>query len=169
VGSGNAMGPEGPTIHISAALASVIGRKFGLAKRKIQAMVPIGAAAGLSAAFNTPMAAMFFVFEELIGEITSRSIFGILIAVVLSAIVERTIVGEHALFILGLPAFETSWWMLLCLPIAILCAMIGTFFVRRCFPCASRHARSAMRSSRCGCGPRWRGRSSGSRASSSCT
>jgi CIC family chloride channel protein len=130
VGSGNAMGPEGPTIHISAALASVIGRQFGLAKRKIQAMVPIGAAAGLSAAFNTPMAAMFFVFEELIGEITSRSIFGILIAVVLSAIVERTIVGEHALFILGLPAFQTSWWMLLCLPIAILAAVIGTAFVK---------------------------------------
>jgi len=130
VGSGNAMGPEGPTIHICSAVASGIGQMFGLAKRKIQAMVPVGAAAGLSAAFNTPMAALFFVFEELMGEVSSKSIFGILIAVVISAIVERTLVGEHTLFILGLPAFSTSWWMLLCIPIGIVCAAVGTFFVR---------------------------------------
>ena len=130
VGSGNAMGPEGPTIHICAAVASGLGQYFGLAKRRVQQMVPIGAAAGLSAAFNTPMAALFFVFEELMGEVSPRSIFGILIAVVLSAIVERTILGEHALFVLSLPSFSTSWWMLLCVPIGILCAVVGTFFVR---------------------------------------
>jgi CIC family chloride channel protein len=130
VGSGMAMGPEGPTIHMCSAVASWIGQVFGLAKQRIQAMVPIGAAAGLSAAFNTPMAGMFFVFEELIGELSSRSIFGILIAVVLSAIVERTMLGEHALFTLGLPDFTTSWWMLLCIPIGIACAFIGTAFVK---------------------------------------
>lgn len=130
VGSGMAMGPEGPTIHMCSAVASWIGQIFGLAKQRIQAMVPIGAAAGLSAAFNTPMAGMFFVFEELIGELSSRSIFGILIAVVLSAIVERTMLGEHALFTLGLPDFTTSWWMLLCIPIGIACAFIGTAFVK---------------------------------------
>jgi CIC family chloride channel protein len=130
VGSGMAMGPEGPTIHMCSAVASWIGQKFGLAKQRIQAMVPIGAAAGLSAAFNTPMAGMFFVFEELIGDLSSRSIFGILIAVVLSAIVERTMLGEHALFVLSLPDFTTSWWMLLCIPLGILCAAIGTLFVR---------------------------------------
>jgi chloride channel protein, CIC family len=130
VGSGMAMGPEGPTIHMCSAVASWIGQKFGLAKQRVQAMVPIGAAAGLSAAFNTPMAGMFFVFEELIGDLSARSLFGILIAVVLSAIVERTMLGEHALFMLGLPDFTTSWWMLLCIPLGIVCAMIGTMFVK---------------------------------------
>jgi chloride channel protein, CIC family len=130
VGSGMAMGPEGPTIHFCSAIASWIGQKFGLAKRRVQSMVPIGVGAGLSAAFNTPMAGMFFVFEEFFGEFSSKAIFGILIAVVLSAIVERTMVGEHALFTLGLPAFTTDWWMLLCIPIGIICAAAGTAFVR---------------------------------------
>jgi chloride channel protein, CIC family len=130
VGSGMAMGPEGPTIHFCGAIASWIGQKFGLAKRRIQSMVPVGVGAGLSAAFNTPLAGMFFVFEEFFGEFSSRAIFGILIAVVISAIVERTLVGEHALFTLGLPSFSTDWWMLLCIPIGIICAAVGTAFVR---------------------------------------
>ncbi|MFA5257653.1 MAG: chloride channel protein [Opitutales bacterium] len=130
IGSGISMGPEGPTVHICAAVASKIGQMFGLAKQRVQAMVPVGTGAGLAAAFNTPMAAMFFVFEELLGDISSKSLFGILVAVVISAIVERTLLGEHALFTIGLPAFATSWWMLLSIPLGILCAFVGTLFVR---------------------------------------
>jgi len=130
IGSGISMGPEGPTVHMCSAVASKIGQVFGLAKQRVQAMVPVGTGAGLAAAFNTPMAAMFFVFEELLGDLSSKSLFGILVAVVISAIVERTLLGEHALFTLGLPAFETSWWMLLCIPLGILCAFVGTMFVR---------------------------------------
>ncbi len=130
VGSGMAMGPEGPTVHMCAAIASKIGQWFGLAKQRVQAMVPVGTGAGIAAAFNTPLAAMFFVFEELLGDLSSKSLFGILVAVVIAAIVERTLLGEHALFTLGLPAFHTDWWMLLCIPVGLVCALVGTAFVR---------------------------------------
>jgi CIC family chloride channel protein len=112
------------------AVASRIGQYFGLAKHQVRMMVPVGAGAGLAAVFNAPLAGMFFVYEELIGELSSKALFGILIAVVTAAIVERTILGENPLFTLDLPNFETSWWMLLCIPLGIVCAALGTLFVR---------------------------------------
>ncbi|HKJ89500.1 MAG TPA: chloride channel protein, partial [Oceanipulchritudo sp.] len=80
VGSGMSLGREGPTVHICSAIASKIGQSFGLAKKRVQAMVPLGMGAGISAAFNTPMAAVFFVFEELLGDFSSKSFFGIFIS-----------------------------------------------------------------------------------------
>lgn len=130
VGSGMSLGREGPTVHICAAIASRIGQAFGLAKVRVQAMVPLGMGAGIAAAFNTPMAAMFFVFEELLGDFSTKALFGILVAVVIAAIVERSILGEHAQFALDLPAFHTDWWMLLSIPLAILSAVAGTLFVK---------------------------------------
>src|SRR5690606_18242155 len=103
----------------------------GLAKKRVQAMTPVGMGAGIAAAFNTPMAAMFFVFEELLGDFSSKALFGILVAVVIAAIVERTILGENPLFNLDLPAFETSAWMLLCIPLAVLSALLGVLFIRQ--------------------------------------
>jgi chloride channel protein, CIC family len=129
-GSGMSLGREGPTVHICAAIASKVGQVFGLARRRVQAMVPVGMAAGISAAFNTPMAAMFFVYEELLGDFSTKSLFGILVAVVLASIVERSILGEHPVFALSLPAFHTDWWMLVCLPLGLLAAVSGHLFVR---------------------------------------
>jgi CIC family chloride channel protein len=129
VGSGNSLGREGPTVHICATIASVIGQVFGVAKKRVQAMVPIGMGAGIAAAFNTPMAAMFFVFEELMGDFSTKSMFGILLAVVIAAIVERTILGEHPAFALMLPQFHTDWWMLVALPLGIIAALFGVGFV----------------------------------------
>lgn len=129
-GSGMSLGREGPTVHICAAIASQVGQVFGLAKKRVQAMVPVGMAAGISAAFNTPMAAMFFVYEELLGDFSTKSLFGILVAVVLASIVERSILGEHPVFDLVLPAFHTDWWMLVCLPLGVLAAVCGHGFVR---------------------------------------
>ncbi|MBN2068199.1 MAG: chloride channel protein [Opitutales bacterium] len=130
VGSGMSLGPEGPTVHLCSAISSWIGQKFGLAKKRIQSMVPVGAGAGIAAAFNAPMAAMFFVFEELLSDFSTKSLFGILVAVVISSIVERTILGESPVLNATLPSFSTDWWMILCLPLAIVSALFGHLFVR---------------------------------------
>jgi CIC family chloride channel protein len=130
VGSGMSLGPEGPTVHICSAISSWIGQKFGLAKKRVQGMVPVGAAAGIAAAFNAPMAAMFFVFEELLDDFSSKALFGILVAVVISSIVERTILGESPVLNTVLPTFTTDWWMVLCIPLALVSALFGHLFVR---------------------------------------
>ena len=129
VGGGISLGREGPTVHICAAIASKIGQVFGLAKKRVQAMVPIGMGAGIAAAFNAPLAGMFFVYEELLGDFSTKAMFGILVSVVIAAATERFCLGEHPAFDLVLPEFETSWWMLICIPLGIFAAFTGHFWV----------------------------------------
>lgn len=130
VGMGMSLGREGPTVHLCAAIASKIGQAFGLAKKRIQAMVPIGMGAGIAAAFNTPMAAVFFVFEELLGDFSSKSFFGIFISVVIAAVINRLWLGEHPAFDIELGLIGTDWWMLLALPLGLLAALLGRAFVK---------------------------------------
>lgn len=128
VGFGNSLGREGPTVHICSAVSSKIGRLFGLGKLRVQAMVPVGMGAGISAAFNAPISAITFVFEELMDNFSSKALSGILIAVVVAAVVERTILGEHGALHADDEFFETSWWMLVCLLIGPAAALLGHLF-----------------------------------------
>jgi len=129
VGSGISLGREGPTVHLCSALASNIGQFFGLAKKRVQAMVPLGMGAGIAAAFNSPMAALFFVFEELLGDFSGKSYFGIIISVVIASAVQRLMTGEHPAFDLHLGELTTAPWMLLAIPLGILAAFVGKAYV----------------------------------------
>jgi CIC family chloride channel protein len=129
VGFGMSLGREGPTVHVCAAISSKIGQWFGIAKKRVQAMVPLGMGAGIAAAFNAPMAAVFFVFEELLGDFSSKSFFGIFLAVVIAAVTNRLILGEHPAFDIHLHHLATDWWMLLCVPLGLAAAFLGRGFV----------------------------------------
>lgn len=129
VGFGNSLGREGPTVHICSALSSKLGRLFGLGKLRVQAMVPVGMGAGISAAFNAPLSAITFVFEELFdNNFSSKALGGILIAVVVAAVVERSLLGEHSALHATRDVFETSWWMLVCLAIGPAAGLLGHAF-----------------------------------------
>ncbi|MGJ8638749.1 MAG: chloride channel protein [Opitutaceae bacterium] len=129
VGMGNSLGREGPTVHICSAVSSKLGRLFGLGKLRVQAMVPVGMGAGISAAFNAPISAITFVFEELFdNNFSSKALGGILIAVVVAAVVERSILGEHSALHATRDFFETSWWMLICLLIGPAAGLLGHVF-----------------------------------------
>lgn len=129
VAFGNSLGREGPTVHICSALSAKLGRLFGLGKLRVQAMVPVGMGAGISAAFNAPLAAITFVFEELFdNNFSSKALGGILIAVVVAAVVERSILGEHSAFHATREAFETSTWMLVCLLLGPIAGLLGHAF-----------------------------------------
>lgn len=129
VGMGNSLGREGPTVHICAAVSSKIGQLFGLAKKRVQAMVPVGMGAGIAAAFNTPISAFFFVFEELLNDFSSKALFGLMVAVVVAAVVERSILGEHPAFTVESISFHLDFWMVLAIPLGILSGLFGHWFV----------------------------------------
>jgi chloride channel protein, CIC family len=98
IGSGHSLGPEDPSLQMGAGLASFLGRRLALSRENNRLLAPVGAAAGLAAAFNAPISAVLFVIEEVIG----RWSVGILGAVVLSAIssvvVVRWFLGSEPLF-----------------------------------------------------------------------
>src|ERR1051326_7878351 len=106
IGTGASLGREGPTVQICAAIASLLGRMFAISRRRLQSLVPVGAAAGLAAAFNTPIASVPFTLEEILGDSAGKPLGSIVIAAVIAAVIERSILGEHALF--SLPPYKLN-------------------------------------------------------------
>lgn len=95
IGSGASLGREGPTVHICAGIASSFGRWLALSPQNLRRLIPVGAAAGIAAAFNAPIAAVTFVIEEIIGDLNTTLLSGIVIAAAIAAVIERSVLGEH--------------------------------------------------------------------------
>jgi len=98
IGSGHSMGREGPSVQIGAGIASTVGRWMRLSPERVRDLVPVGAAGALAAAFNTPVAAVLFALEEIIGDMNAALIGSAVVASVSAVIVERSILGNEPLF-----------------------------------------------------------------------
>ena len=131
VGFGNSLGREGPTVHLSAAISSRIGRWAFRDPARVQAMLPVGMSAGIAAAFNAPLSALTFVFEELLDNFSMKALGGMVVAVVIAAAVSRTILGEDPVLTAHIAEdYKTSAWMLVALPLGVAAGLIGHLFVR---------------------------------------
>jgi chloride channel protein, CIC family len=96
--SGIALGREGPSVQIGAGIASVIGRRFGLSPANVKALVPVGCAAALAAAFNTPIAAVLFSLEEILGDMHAPVLGSVVLSSATSWMVLHLILGDQPLF-----------------------------------------------------------------------
>lgn len=102
--SGIALGREGPSVHIGAGIASVLGRRFGLSKEKVKALLPVGASAALAAAFNTPIAAVLFSLEEILGDLNAPALASVVLSSATSWMVLHLLLGDQPLF--HVPAYR---------------------------------------------------------------
>lgn len=93
--SGHSLGREGPAIHLGSYVGSVLGQTFGLPNNAIRTLVACGAAAAISAAFNTPLAGVIFAMEIIMVEYTFASFIPIIIAAVAATGVSRSILGDE--------------------------------------------------------------------------
>ena len=98
IGTGQSLGPEDPSLQMGAGIASALGRRLRLSREKVRLIAPVGAAAGLAAAFNAPISAVLFVIEEVIGKWTAGVLGAIVLAAVSSVVVVRWFLGEQPLF-----------------------------------------------------------------------
>ena len=98
IGSGHSLGPEDPSLQIGAGVASLISRRVGMSKEKLRIFAPIGAAAGLAAAFNAPISAILFVIEEVIGQWSAAVLGSIVLSAVSSVVVARAFWGSQPMF-----------------------------------------------------------------------
>ncbi len=131
VGFGNSLGREGPTVHISTAITSRIGRWAFRDPNRVQAMAPVGMAAGIAAAFNAPLSALTFVFEELLDNFSMKALGGMVVAVVVAAAVSRSLLGEDPVVAAHMAEdYKTSAWMLVAIPLGVAAGLIGHAFVR---------------------------------------
>jgi CIC family chloride channel protein len=98
IGSGHSLGPEDPSLQIGAGLASALGRRMRLSRERMRLIAPVGAAAGLAAAFNAPISAVLFVIEEVIGRWTAGILGSVVLSAVSSVVVMRWFLGSESLF-----------------------------------------------------------------------
>jgi CIC family chloride channel protein len=98
IGSGQSLGPEDPSLQIGAGLASALGRRLQLSRGQLRYIAPVGAAAGLAAAFNAPITAVLFVVEEVIGRWTAGVLGAVVLAAVSSVVTVQWFLGDEPLF-----------------------------------------------------------------------
>jgi CIC family chloride channel protein len=98
IGSGHSLGPEDPALQIGAGLASIVSRHLRLSRERLRLFAPVGAAAGLAAAFNAPISAILFVIEEVIGRWSAAVLGSIVLAAVSSVVVARAFWGSEPMF-----------------------------------------------------------------------
>ena len=143
IGGGSSLGREGPSVQLAGAVASNLSGLAGTAKQNRRAAAAAGASAGLAAAFNTPLAATTFVLEEIIGDLNSRLLGGVLLAAVLGALVVHGVIGRQPSF--TLKEVDTPTWLGYALTpvVAGLASVVGVYFQR-----ASLGLRRRMKNSR---------------------
>jgi CIC family chloride channel protein len=131
IGTGGSVGQEGPSVEVGAAVANRIGAAFGLDARHCAILLAAGAAAGIAALFNAPLAGMAYAFEIVVAEITLRTSSPIILAAVVGAAAAHALgTGE----VLTLPPYhlvaQQSWW--LAVPViaglSLVCALTAAVF-----------------------------------------
>lgn len=106
IGSGQSLGPEDPSLQMGAGIASLIGRRLRLSQEKVRLIAPVGAAAGLAAAFNAPISAVLFVLEEVIGTWSAGVLGAIVLAAISSVVTMRAFLGPESMF--RVPRFSVA-------------------------------------------------------------
>src|SRR6266404_5727980 len=96
--SGIPLGREGPSVQVGAGIASLLGRALGLSPEKVKALIPVGAAAAIAAAFNTPLAAVLFTLEEVVGDLHAPVLGSVVLASATSWAMLRLLLGNNPLF-----------------------------------------------------------------------
>jgi chloride channel protein, CIC family len=98
IGGGFSLGPEDPSLQIGAGVASMVSRRLNLSRERLRMFAPIGAAAGLAAAFNAPISAILFVVEEVIGRWSAAVLGSIVLSAISSVVVARWFWGPEPMF-----------------------------------------------------------------------
>jgi chloride channel protein, CIC family len=106
IGSGQSLGPEDPALQIGAGIASALGRQLNISREKLRLMAPVGAAAGLAAAFNAPISAVLFVIEEVIGRWSAGILGSVVLSAVSSVVIVRWFLGSEPLFRIPVTTFK---------------------------------------------------------------
>ncbi len=130
IASGGSVGREGPIIQIGSAIGSSLGQLFKISKKRMQTLVGCGAAAGIAAAFNAPIAGAMFSVEIILGDFAISQFSPIVISSVSATVVSRAFFGNYPAFVV--PKYELVHWLEL-IPYALLgliAGLVGILFVK---------------------------------------
>ena len=131
IGSGGSVGREGPIVQIGSSIGSTLGQKLHLSDEKIRILVACGAAGGIAATFNAPIAGVIFALEVIVGEFSVRHFSLVVISSVAASIVGQAVFGDIPAFLIPVEYGITSLWEFSFYPIlSVLAALLGVLFVK---------------------------------------
>lgn len=135
LGAGGSAGSEGPVAVLGATVGSFLGRLFRFDPSRMKIMVAAGTAAGISAAFNAPLAGAFFALEEILGSLAVGAFPPVVVSSVLAAMVSRAAFGDHPAFPIPIDyGYTLGREVFLFFPIlGVVAALAGVLFIRTYF------------------------------------
>ncbi len=144
IGSGGSVGREGPIVQIGSAIGSMIGQALRVPPRQLRTIVGCGAAAGISATFNAPIAGALFAVEVIVGDFAVTQFSPIVISAVVATVVSRWALGNHPAF--EVPEFELGGPLEIFpfMTVGLLAGLVGTGFVRVLYKTEDGFARIPM-------------------------
>lgn len=130
IGGGGSVGREGPIVQIGSALGSTLGGLVRVAEDRMRVLVACGAAGGIAATFNAPLAGVFFAMELILRDFAAESFGMVVLASVTSSVIGRAAFGDRPF--LTLPAFTVAhlWDYLLFALLGLLAGAVGVAFTR---------------------------------------
>lgn len=130
IGSGLALGREGPTVQMGASVGQIVGGWLRCTPRERRTLVAAGAGAGLSAAFNAPLAGLVFVLEEVQRDFGANVFAATLAASVTADIIARLLLGQTPVFHVTIDAIPELNLLPLASVIGLVAAVLGIAFNR---------------------------------------
>lgn len=130
IASGGSVGREGPIIQIGSAIGSTLGQVFKLSRRRMQTLVGCGAAAGIAAAFNTPIAGAMFSVEIILGDFTISQFSPIVVSSVMATVVSRIFYGNHPAFIVPKYALVNPIELVPYALLGLIAGFVGILFIK---------------------------------------
>jgi CIC family chloride channel protein len=130
IGAGASVGPEDPSVQIGANIGSMLAQLLHMSDDRIRTLVAAGAASAIAAAFNAPIAGVFFALEIVLGEIGSNSLGMILVAAVTSSVFTQAVSGNSPAFQVPQYAFHSAWELPLYLALGLLAGPVSALYVR---------------------------------------
>jgi CIC family chloride channel protein len=131
IGTGAPLGPEDPALLMGAGVASTLGRFFRLSRRSMRHVAPIGAAAGIAAAFNTPITGVLFVMEEVVAAWDAAVLGSIVLAAASAVVTTRWFLGDTPLFrVPELPPLADPRELVVFVVLGVAAGLLATAYVR---------------------------------------
>ncbi len=130
IGTGGSVGREGPIVQIGSAIGSTLGQALNVSADRMRALVGCGAAAGIAATFNAPIAGSMFALEVVLGDFGLATFSPIVISSVVATAVSRHYLGDTPAFIVPAYQLVSVWEFPIYLVLGLFCAVLGVTFTK---------------------------------------
>ncbi len=128
IGSGLALGREGPTVHMGAVIGSEAGRRARLSREDVRVLQVAIGGAGLAVAFNAPFGGGLFVFEEVTKAFRFRLVLVTAIGCATSIVSSRLILGDASIFRVAHQSPDLGWSLVLFVGFGLLTGLLGALY-----------------------------------------